>query len=93
MRSTRKVPENWSHPKDADGCYTPLFRGEKYSIDHAYWSLCAAKWNEGLIQGDELDEWVAMPAELVGTSPDDYFGVEPDKADYMPVWSDPPVSG
>lgn len=85
-REVRKVPANWSHPKDDRGHYIPMF-DHGYEASAKEWDEGAAKWEQGLraVWTGDGDKWVPKDKDMT-YSYAEWAGERPDQADYMPDW-------
>ncbi len=86
-REVRRVPAHWEHPKDATGCYIPLFDGAGFAKRVARWDKEAKKWAEGF-RDDYKGGAVALTDKEKGRPFADLDGERPDPKDYMPLWRD-----
>jgi hypothetical protein len=86
-KAARRVPPDWTHPKDEIGQYIPLFDGAKYERRTREWDEEAARWQEGLRRSyDDGTEWVPIEADLQGMTYTECAGDRPDAGRYMPQW-------
>jgi len=46
-REVRRVPADWEHPKNSDGCYIAL-HGRSFSKSLKEWEEGEEMWNKGL---------------------------------------------
>lgn len=85
-REVRRVTASWQHPKNAAGWYVPLHDGCTYWNDLKSWDEESALWAQGLRRDYGDDSKTVPHGEGVPFS--EWNGERPDKADYMPVWTD-----
>ena len=82
-REVRRVPADWQHPRDKDGCYLPLY-DEDYDTAARKWLDECMLWDRGE-HPDQSAEWAKDLAQKYqfywdwGSSP-------PDKDYYRPAW-------
>lgn len=89
-REVRRVPENWQHPKNEHGHYTPLRDGSGFARNLADWETEKAMWDRGFRRtwkGDAMIE-VALTDEQKADGFDEWYGSKPEPEDYMPQWTD-----
>lgn len=84
--SYRKVPDNWEHPRNAEGRYIPLHDGNTFLDDSAQYQIQEAKWNEGQVQMERGDRvvWEPIPDDAFAAGIVAYYGTKPDLKDYTP---------
>ena len=84
-REVRRVPENWEHPKDAQGRYISL--SEDYNRRREEWDEGKEKWEQGL-RDDWMGGWKEISEEDRELSYEEWSGERPEAKDYMPEWSE-----
>jgi len=77
-REVRRVPQNWEHPKDADGSYKPLFK-------EAYAKACQ-DWKEGFLLWENKQDPYADKEDYAKYEYWDYAGMPPEEKYYSPDW-------
>lgn len=89
-REVRKVPKDWSHPKNEDDIFIPLFENcGRFEEADREWSEGWEKWQEGLCENYSGDEkWSPIEDEHKNMRYSDYAGSRPSPDDYMPNWPD-----
>ena len=81
-REVRRVPADWSHPKNDDGKFTPMYGGS-FAKSLAKWSEGNAKWAEGL-RDDHNGGWKPRDADDGPMTFEEWEGARPVFEDYMP---------
>lgn len=93
--SVRKVPANWEHPKDENGCYIPLFDG--FNAELEGWREGLRRWNDGLVEdfggltrmpSDNASDraWKPKPADVTGSYSEWVGKDEPNPQSYTLDW-------
>lgn len=72
----RKVPENWQHPKDAQGHYKPLY--------NKFYEDAVTEWKEGeqLWANGKHPDQLAFPDDTKGLTYIEYMGEAPEAKYY-----------
>lgn len=78
----RRVPSNWKHPKDKDGCYIPLYGGS-FGRNVAQWKKEKKQWEKGFYLSNS--RWKLKSANMMYSFAY-YAGKCPSKRFYMPDW-------
>lgn len=84
-REIRRVPKDWEHPKDKNGHYIPLMYGFNKSLQE--WNEHKAQWDNGF-RDDYKGGWRKLDPDDMDISFNDWFGVKPEKYEYMPEWDE-----
>lgn len=86
-REVRRVPADWSHPKNAEGHYIPL-HGTSYAQRMTEWETGYAKWQQGYRESwKDPSGWQLRSADEQYPY-EEWAGDRPTPEDYMPDWPD-----
>lgn len=90
-REVRRVPSDWQHPLDTPPVmrgkpnYRPLFEGP-WSERTARWDEEQKQWAEGFCRDYTVENaWSRKTEDMTG-SYEDWAGLRPAQAEYMPDW-------
>lgn len=84
--AARRVPPDWTHPKDQRGRYIPLRDGSELVQRTREWDEAVAKWNEGLRYDYDTMQWMPIEGGSQGMTYAEYNGERPDPREYTPLW-------
>ena len=86
-RQVRMVPPNWNHPKNQEGKFIPLLKGDFATAD-AEWNEEYAAWQRGETRSYKAGEkWEPKcAAALACDSYTEWNGRRPSPDDYMPTF-------
>lgn len=87
-REVRRVPKDWSHPKDNNNRYIPLYEGIKnLDLKIEQWHAKNDLWNDGK-HPDQKEFPEYKPYGHRFCSYTEWFGGPPNPENYMPYWSE-----
>ncbi|WBU27560.1 hypothetical protein OOZ54_12730 [Rhodopseudomonas palustris] len=88
-REVRRVPATWAHPRDRQGRFIPL-RGDNYAAAAAAWDEGARQWAAGMVATNDsrpgAPAWRPRDGFTVSRSYEDFAGLRPIAAAFMPDW-------
>lgn len=87
-REVRRIPYNWKHPKDENGCYIPL-DGDSFSKDLEKYNMGKELWERGFCEdwSDDPRDWKPKESSQNYTY-EEWAGDPPKEDEYMPYWPD-----